>query len=177
MALTDRQYNYCVIYIESLYRAFNVFMQMIWNVDSSLHTGRSGVQTLVYDIMLSMLYHLSLHAGFDVDHVPCSHKNKVTQWEHPLMSLDDKDTEGKCRVCVSHCSALDSTLALAAIINPPILMHYLHFKHMMLSTNAGNCFICTSSLCLSIIVLSLLLELPEGWEVVTSEQYGIYYVK
>ena len=29
----------------------------------------------------------------------------------------------------------------------------------------------------TIILLSLLLELPEGWEVVTSEQYGIYYVK
>ena len=113
--MADRQYNYCVIYIESLYRAFNVFMQMIWNVDSSLHTGRSGVQTLVYNIMLSMLYHSSLHAGFDVDHVLCSHKNKVTQWEHPLMSLDDKDTEGKCcvRVCVCIrmrvCVALFST--------------------------------------------------------------------
>ena len=79
--------------------------------------------------------------------VLCSHKNKTTQWEHPLTSLDDKDTESKwsfvcacacvlmcvcmrvCMyVCVSSCPALQGTQALAAIINPPVEMHYLHFK-------------------------------------------------
>lgn len=59
------------------------------------------------------------------------------------MSLDDKDTEGErsmvmC-VCASPWPALDSALALAAIINPPVEMHYLHIKHMKVSTNAGNC--------------------------------------
>ena len=128
--------------------------------------------------MLSMLYDPSLCASFDVDNIHCSHKNKVTQWEHPLMSVDDKDTEGKCCVCVSRCSALDSALALAAIINPPVQMHYLHFKHMMVSTNAGNCsFVHLPCAVNDSIVCIVTVELPEGWEVVTSEQYGIYYVK
>ena len=81
-------------------------------------------------------------------------------------------------MCVSRCSALDSTPAPAAIINPPIEMHYLHFKHMMVSTNAGNCsFVHLHCTVNDSIVFLVTPELPDGWEVVTSEQYGIYYVK
>ena len=54
--------------------------------------------------MLSMLYD-ELSIIVHVNCNPCSHKNKVTQWEHPLMGLDDKDTEGEC-VFVEHLKVL-----------------------------------------------------------------------
>ena len=104
-----------------------------------------------------------------------SHNNKVTQWEHPLMSLDDRDTEGEY-VCVV-VWALESSLALAAITSPHVEMHYLHCKHMTVSTNAGNCSFLHLPCAINDSVVFLVPELPEGWEVVTSEQYGIYYVK